>query len=68
MLTVVHLPKLTYIATTLDICDSHASFIVPAGPPNAPEGGLRVSGPLKGKESCSIQQGAVTCSFLTVCP
>jgi hypothetical protein len=66
-LTHASLPKLTYIASIIFICQNNADFVIPSGPPDAPTGGLVVTGPLKNTESCYFQQGADTCTTVT-CP
>ena len=68
MLTFAHLPKLTYISGFIGFCSNHASFRIPDGPPNAPEGGLVVTGPIKGQVQCPLsKQGDGSCA-LTTCP
>jgi hypothetical protein len=67
-LTVVRLPKLTYLATTFFFCENHISFVVPTGPPNAPSGGFKVTGQWKGQMNCIISNGATECVTLNICP
>ena len=69
MLTDLHLPKLIKIVSYIYFCQNHASFRIPSGPPDAPSGGLVVTGQYKGRNSCYLQQGAGLCSGLNViCP
>jgi hypothetical protein len=66
-LTFVSLSKLTFIGVQILICLNNAAFTIPSGPPNAPTGGLVVTGSLKGTKNCYLQQGSGTCSLVT-CP
>jgi hypothetical protein len=65
-LTFASLPKLTYIDDNILICANNAAFRIPAGPPDAPTGGL-TSATRKGQVLCWLQEGAGTCSTVT-CP
>jgi hypothetical protein len=67
-LTFAHLPKLTYIGTTIGICSNNAAFLIPSGPPDAPTGGLVVSGTNKGQKICHYQQGSGPCGGVETCP
>jgi hypothetical protein len=66
-LTYASLPKLTHISEAILFCQNHADFRIPSGPPDAPTGGLVVTGQLKGANSCFFQQGAGTCAP-SICP
>jgi hypothetical protein len=66
-LTFAHLPKLTFIGGWVRICSNNAAFLIPSNPPNAPAGGLVVTGGSKGQSNCYLQQGSSTCSFV-ICP
>jgi hypothetical protein len=67
-LTFAHLPKLTFIGDRIFICVNNADFVIPSGPPDAPTGGLVVTGSFKNTESCLYQHGAVDCSSFVTCP
>jgi hypothetical protein len=67
-LTFTHLPKLTFIGDAIFICANNADFVIPSGPPDAPAGGLVVTGSLKNTDNCFYQQGAVDCSSFVTCP
>jgi hypothetical protein len=62
-LTFANLPQLTFIGATLGFCQNNAVFRIPSGPPNAPTGGLVVTGSYKGQPwSCWYQQGSGACT------
>jgi hypothetical protein len=67
-LTYVYLPKLTYINGAIVICGNNEAFMVPSGPPNAPSGGLLVTGADKGKPLCRLQDGASSCLSMDETP
>jgi hypothetical protein len=67
-LTFAHLPKLTFIEFSIGICQNNAAFRIPSGPPDAPTGGLVVTGQYKGTPSCRLQDGASPCASRTTCP
>jgi hypothetical protein len=67
-LTSVHLPKLTFLGFTITFCQNHASFVIPSGLPDAPTGGLVVTGPFNGRSFCYLKQGASPCSTTDACP
>jgi hypothetical protein len=68
-LTFVHLPKLTFIGGQILFCANNADFLIPSGPPHAPTGGFVVTGPLKGTDSCVLQQGSGSCEEnIATCP
>jgi hypothetical protein len=62
----LHLPLLTYIDEIINICQNNADLVVPSGPPNAPTGGLVVSGQFKRTQVCFFQVDGV-CSSV-ICP
>jgi hypothetical protein len=68
LLTFAHLPRLTLITDRIFFCQNHASFVVPFQPPDAPVGGLVVTGSRKGTGNCRILPGSTACSTLTTCP
>jgi hypothetical protein len=65
-LSYASLPKLTFIAGQIFFCSNNVAFVIPAGPPDAPTGGL-TSADSKGTAICYLQQGAGACSYVT-CP
>jgi hypothetical protein len=68
-LTYASLPQLTFIGKQLYFCGNHPSFLIPTGPPNAPQGGLAVTGQFKGMDVCWIRNGNGACSLpYDVCP
>ena len=67
-LTYTHLPKLTYISGFIRFCINSATFVIPTGTPNAPSGGLKVTGALKGTLQCTLKSGAGACSPVVACP
>jgi hypothetical protein len=66
-LTFTHLPRLTFIGGFIAICLNSPAFLIPSGPPNAPTGGLVVTGQFKGQPQCHYQQGSNVCSSLVTC-
>jgi hypothetical protein len=66
LLTLLHLPMLTFISEYMNICMNNAVFVIPTGLPNAPIGGLVVTGSYKGTYNCKFQSGTV-CSTVK-CP
>ena len=68
MLTLASLPKLTYINDRLLFCANNPAFMIPSGPPNAPAGGLVVSGANKNRPACFLFQGAQPCTGTENCP
>jgi hypothetical protein len=67
-LTYASLPKLTFLGDRIYFCANHADFVIPASPPTAPLGGLVVTGPSKGAQSCILEQGTKLCGASVVCP
>jgi hypothetical protein len=66
--TYLNVPKLTYIGGWMDFCENNAAFRIPSGPPNAPTGGLKVTGSRKGTEFCFLMQGDGVCNINSICP
>jgi hypothetical protein len=67
-LTFVSLPKLTFIGGIIQFCENHADFRIPSGPPDAPLGGLVVSGSKKNQMQCYRKSGSALCGAPTICP
>jgi hypothetical protein len=66
-LTLASFPQLTFIGEKIHICANNAAFRIPNGPPDAPTGGLVITGPSKGTINCSLQEGNATC-ISVICP
>jgi hypothetical protein len=66
LLTYASLPKTTFIGSFMTICANSAFFTIPSSP-NAPAGGLVVSGVYKNQVMCNLQQGDMACSLVS-CP
>jgi hypothetical protein len=68
MLTLMNVPLLTYIGGTIQTCESNAAFTLPQ-PPNAPAGGLVVTGTYKNMANCRMFSGTTYClNPYTTCP
>jgi hypothetical protein len=67
-LTYVNVPKLTYIGDYIVLCQNSPAFSIPSGQPNAPAGGLVVTGAKKGTVNCVLQQGTGSCDTYVTCP
>jgi hypothetical protein len=67
-LTYANLPKLTYIGEVIYICENNTTFRIPSAPPNAPSGGLKITGPSADLSTCFLKQGTGVCSGPTACP
>jgi hypothetical protein len=67
-LTLAQFPSLTFIGNRILFCSNNAAFRIPSGPPNAPTGGLVVTGAAKGRLSCFLQQGSGECGQPVICP
>jgi hypothetical protein len=67
-LTRAQLPKLTFVGSVLLFCENHASFVIPSGPPDAPFGGLQVTGQYKDTDNCNLESGTAACGTLEKCP
>jgi hypothetical protein len=67
-LTLAHLPKLTFIGDRIFFLENNAAFRIPSGPPDAPTGGLVVTGSLKGTNNCHLNQGSTTGGPYETCP
>jgi hypothetical protein len=66
-LTFFSAPVLAFIGDRLFFCQNSPMFEIPTVP-NAPLGGLQVSGLLKGTSSCILKQGDQACQGLDLCP
>jgi hypothetical protein len=66
-LTLAQLPVLTFLGDRISICVNNAAFLIPSSPPNAPTGGLVVTGSNKGTSNCVLSQGSAICTS-TRCP
>jgi hypothetical protein len=68
LLTYLNVPLLDSIGDYIKICENGVGFLVPTGSPNAPSGGLDVTGTKSGTRACQMANGTGTCGTMVNCP